>query len=79
MFYVLCYGPNHYAGGTQCGVQYLQSHANIPMDFLHSHKGTIHKGTIQECSLTNLDTCINFVKCTYECEDNVSTQPLIVT
>ena len=47
-FYVLCYGPNHYAVGTQCGVQYLQSHANIPMDFLHSHKGTVY--TIQECS-----------------------------
>ncbi len=43
MFYVLCYGPNHYAGGTQGGVQYLQSHANIPMDFLNSHKGTKYK------------------------------------
>ena len=53
MFYILCYGPNHYAGGTQGGVQYLESHPNLPMDFLHSHKGTI-----QECSLTNLDTCI---------------------
>ena len=69
MFYVLCYGPNHYAGGTQCGVQYLQSHANIPMDFLHSHKGTI-----QECSL---DICICKVQNlhNYEREDNVSTQP----
>ena len=47
-FYVLCYGPNHYAVGTQCGVQYLQSHANIPMDFLHSHKGAVY--TIQESS-----------------------------
>ena len=70
MFYVLCYGPNHYAGGTQCGVQYLQSHANIPMDFLHSHKGTI-----QECSLTNICICKVQNLHNYECEDNVSMQP----
>ena len=54
MFYVLCYGSNHYAGGTQGGVQYLQSHANIPMDFLHSHKGS----TPGVLSIPSQCTCI---------------------
>ncbi len=35
MFYVLCHGANHYAGGTGGGIQYLQEHPNIPMDFLY--------------------------------------------
>lgn len=36
MFYVVCHGENHYAGGTGGGIRYLQEHPNIPMDFLYS-------------------------------------------
>ncbi len=46
--YVLCYGQNHYCGGTSSGKKYWTEHPRIPEEFLLA----VNEGIVYVLSLS---------------------------